>query len=135
MSEKKTEAIACMKLIGIYSETIRQFEREDLVSVSEPPFGAIFWLNDEQRERVRKFEQEHNALVYHVIHSFTNFGELENYLFVSNYQEEWEYERESLSAKEKETLAYVNNLSMPDFSEFGTIGIELLPTGGLKRKW
>ena len=39
---KKAEAVERMKALGIFPETVRQFEREDYVSVSEPPFGAFF---------------------------------------------------------------------------------------------
>ncbi len=42
IEDKKAEAVARMKLLGIYPETIDQFEREGLVSISEPPFGAFF---------------------------------------------------------------------------------------------
>lgn len=62
--EKKIEAIARMKLLGIYSPTVEQFEKENLLSESRPPFGACFWVEGEQLERIHKFEKENNALVY-----------------------------------------------------------------------
>jgi len=31
-----------MELFGIYSEIIQQFEKQNLISVSEPPLGAFF---------------------------------------------------------------------------------------------
>ena len=40
--EKKVEAIERMRLLKIFPQTISQFEKSDLVSVSEPPFGAFF---------------------------------------------------------------------------------------------
>ena len=45
--EKKVEAVKRLKKIGVCQEVIRQLEEEDKVSVSEPPFGAFYWLNDE----------------------------------------------------------------------------------------
>ena len=42
--EKKAEAITRMKTLGIFSETIQQFETDDKVSISEPPFGAFIGL-------------------------------------------------------------------------------------------
>ena len=131
--EKKTEAINRMKLWGIFSPIIRQFEKEDLVSESAPPFGACFHLNEEQLARVREFETEHNALVYHVIHSYTNIGELENYLYVSNYSEEWEQDRNDI--KDGQQLVYVYNKDAPDCSEFGSIGIAITNAAGLRRTW
>ena len=131
--EKKTEALARMKAWGIFNPIVKQFKDEDLVSESAPPVGACFWLEGEQLERVREFEKQHNALVYHVIHSFTNFGEMESYLFVSDYPEEWEMDHEDMKAGQQ--LAYVFNRDMPDCSEFGSVGVALTPAAGLRRTW
>ena len=81
---KKAEAVERMKLWGIYPPIIKCFEQEGIVSESAPPLGTCSQLEGEQLERVRKFEENYNAVVYHVIHSFTNIGELESYLFVSD---------------------------------------------------
>lgn len=95
--DKKAEAVARMKLLGIYPETIDQFEREDLVSISEPPFGAFFWADEEDKKRIQQFEQEYNALVFVVIRSYTNIGKMDSYLYVSDYrEEEWEMDRDDL---------------------------------------
>lgn len=131
--EKKAEAIARMKAWGIFAPIVKQFEKEDLVSESAPPLGACFWLNEEQLARVREFEEQNNALVYHVIHSYTNIGEMESYLFVSDYPEEWEMDRQDIG--EGSQLVYVVNKDMPDCSEFGSIGIALTAAAGLRRTW
>ena len=86
--EKKTEAVARMKRLGIFPQTIEQFQDEGYVSISEPPFGAFYWAEGEDLERIRQFEEEHNALVYVVIRSYTNIGKLDSMLFVSDYPEE-----------------------------------------------
>lgn len=130
---KKAEAIARMKLWGIFPGIRKQFEKEDLVSESAPPLGACYWLEGEQLARVREFEEKNNALVYHVIHSFTSLGEMESYLYVSDYPEEWERDRADI--KDGQQLAYVYNRDMPDCSEFGCIGVALTPASGLRRTW
>lgn len=131
--KKKQEAIARMKMWGIFPHTIKQFEKDNLVSESAPPLGACFWLNDEQLARVRQFEKENSALVYHVIHSYTSIGEMESYLFVSDYPEEWEIDREDI--KTGQQLVYVYNHDAPDCSEFGSIGIRRTAAAGLQRIW
>lgn len=131
--EKKTEAIARMRAWGIYPPIVKQFEKEDLVSESAPPLGACYWLNEEQLARVREFEEKNNALVYHVIHSFTNIGEMESYLFVSDYPEEWDIDRSDI--KDGQQLAYVYNHDMPGCSEFGSIGVAITGAAGLRRTW
>lgn len=62
--KKKAEAVARMKLLELYAPTIRQFEKQDLVSIIEPPVGAFFWVEGDELEEMRRWEQEHNALVY-----------------------------------------------------------------------
>lgn len=131
--EKKIEALARMKKWGIYPPIVKQFKNDELISERAPPLGACFWIEGEQLARVREFEEKHNALVYHVIHSFTNIGEMESYLYVSDYPEEWEQDREDISHGQQ--LCYVFNHDMPDCSEFGSIGVALTPAAGLRRTW
>ena len=130
--DKKAEAIKRMKEWGIFPQTIKQFEQGKL-SESQPPFGACFWVEGEQLERVREFEKEHNALVYFIIHSYTTIGEMESYLYVSDYEEEWEMDHEDI--KNGQQLCYVYNHDAPECSEFGLIGIKRTPAAGLARTW
>ncbi len=131
LKKKKEEAILRMEKIGIFPETIKQFEEDGLVSQSLPPVGACFWIEGEQLERVREFEKENNALVYFVIYSYTIYGEIECYLFVSDYEDEWEVDWDDLNYNQ--ALAYVYNHDAPDCSEFGFIGFALTPAAGLRR--
>ena len=133
MEEKKTEALGRMKMLGIFTPTIQQFNELGKISVSEPPFGAFYWIEGEDLGRVRKFEREYDALVYTVIRSFTDVGVMDSFLFVSDYLEEWKDDRELL--KEGEALAYVYNHDMSDCSEIGHIGIERTVAAGLRWTW
>ena len=87
--------------------------------------------------RIAEFERVHDVLVYYVIRSHTELGEMEAYLYVSKYENEWVNDRSDLS--ENRALAYVANLDHPDCSEFGSIGFELIGSEndcrGLKRTW
>ena len=64
---KKAEAVERMKLWGIYPPIIKCFEQEGIVSESAPPLGTCSQLEGEQLERVRKFEENYNAVVYHAL--------------------------------------------------------------------
>lgn len=132
-AEKKIEAVARMKKLGVFGETIKQFEKEALVSISEPPFGAFYWAEGEDLDRIREFEAQHNALVYLVVRSYTTLGKMDSLLYVSDYPEEWEYDNQLL--KENAVYAYVYNHDMPDCSEIGSIGVKLTPAAGLARIW
>ena len=133
--EKKAEAIERMKALGIFPQTIRQFERDGYVSISEPPFGAFYWAEGRDLEHIRQFEAEHNALVYMAIRSYTNIGKMDSYLFVSDYVEEWEADRQSIRNPDNGLFAYVHNHDAPDCSEMGYIGVVPTVAAGLRRTW
>lgn len=130
IEEKKAEAIRRMKMLGIFPETIKQFEA-GYVSRSEPPFGAYYWVEGEELEALRKFEEEHDCLVYTVVRSYTSIGMMDGYLFVGDDVEEWELDRDDL--KDGYAFSYTVNHNAPDCSEFGTIGIKLSVAAGLVR--
>ena len=130
IEKKKEEAIKRMKSLKIYPETIKQFKTYGLVSCSEPPIGGNYWLDDEQKKVVEEFEREHDALVYFVVSSFTEFGKLDALLYVSDYEEEWEMDNEDI--KDGYPLSYVHNYDGPWCSEFGSIAVKGI-SGGLVR--
>ena len=130
---KKAEAVKRMKKIGIFPKIVQDFARSNRVSRSEAPFGAWYWIEGEELERIRKFESEHDAVVYAVIRTNTTIGLMDSYLYVSDYPESWEMDMEDIN--ENMVLAYVKNYDMPDCSELGSIGIKLTPAKGLVRVW
>ena len=129
---KKEEAIKRMKALKIIDDAIKQFEKDDIVMVSEPPMGGLYWLNDEEKEMVREFEEEYNALVYMVVRSFTNFGKMDSLLFVSDYDEEYEMEMEDI--KDGYVMTYTVNYDAPWCSEMGSIVVKPM-FGGLLRQY
>lgn len=46
--EKKAKALARIKTLGIYLETVSQFKDEGYISISEPLVGAFFWAEGER---------------------------------------------------------------------------------------
>lgn len=141
--EKKAEAVRRMKLLGIFPETIKQFERGDKISASEPPVGAYFWVEGDELERIRAWEQRTGNLVYSVIHAYCrDFGRVDSWLFVSDYKdEEWAADRAScerpvtLESGRKALclFTYCYNHGEPDYSEYGDALFQLAPGAGLVR--
>lgn len=120
MYEKmKNEALDRMKLMGFAKSVIQHFKRTEEPFVSDPPFGGLFDLTEEQKKIVDEFEKNNNALVYQVIRNFTEFGELLSLLYVGKDLEEWEMDRADL--KIGYAFSYVVNLTYPECSEFGSI--------------
>ena len=126
---QKQEAIRRMKMLKLHSNALQEFEQEDRLNMSEYG-GVLFWLSDKEQAVVEAFEEKWDALVYHVIHNYTELGEMLTLLYVSNCEEEWEYDRMDL--EEGYPLAYVENLDDPFLSEIGSVGVESR-IGGLIR--
>ena len=125
----KREAIVRMEMLNLCENVIDEFEEEAQLYRSEFN-GILYWLDERQQTCVAEVQEDYNILVYHIIHSHTEFGELLSMLYVSRHKEEWEEDREFL--KQGYPIAYVKNLSIPEFSEFGSIGIQPC-IGGVKR--
>lgn len=133
IEEKKKEAIARMKKLGIFHETIRQFKYDGYISISEPPFGAFYWAEGEDLQHIRDFEEKYNALVYVVVRSYTSIGKMDIYLYVSDNQEKWPDDRKLIN--EMEPYAYIYNHDTPDYSEFGYTSLRRSVAAGLLRVW
>lgn len=127
--KEKAEALKRMAILQLHPNVIRDFRSQDKLNLSEG-YGALYWLNDEQKAIIAQAEEEYDITIYHIIHNKTKFGELLACLYVSQYPEEWELDRQDL--QEHCPIAYVINLDEPAFSEFGSIGIEQ-QFGGLVR--
>lgn len=128
---KKAEALKRMKVLDLYTDYIKAFEDKDEIFMSEMTGGVYeFSKNTELLNKVKEFEAEYNALVYHVIRTFTQFGELYNFLYVSDYKEEWAMD--NLDIKDGYALAYVWNKTDEWCSEFGSIGVRC-KFGGIVR--
>lgn len=127
--KQKQEAIERMKMLKLHGNVIKEFEKEGIINMSENG-GFLYWLDSDQQEMVANFEAEHNAVVYHVIHSYTGFGELYALLYVSDDEDEWGYDKDDIKCGC--ALAYVKNVTDDWCSEFGSIGIKP-QFGGLVR--
>ena len=70
---------------------------------------------------IKEIEEQQNILVYHAILTPTIDGTYLTLLYVSQYQEEWQGDRNALN--EGIPLAYCINLADPQMAEFGGIQI------------
>lgn len=127
--KQKNEAIKRMKILKLYENVIKEFEEENKLNLSES-IGVLYWLKEEEKELVEEFENENGGLVYHLIRSLTDFGELYSIFYVSKYEEEWDMDLEDL--KNNIAFVYVKNLNDELSSEFGSIGFKK-SIGGLVR--
>ena len=135
LKDKKAEAVNRMKyLLKIFPETIHQFDEDGLVSISEQPFGAFYWADDETKKIIADFENEYNALVYLGVRTyFKELGKMDSFFYVSDERDEWEFERQDLI--DNQSIAYVYNYNYPELSEISAIGFKKTSAAGLLRTW
>lgn len=69
-------------------------------------------------ELTAEFEEQHEALVYHVIVS----GTMLSFLYVNSYEDEWEFQRKMSGGV---IFAYGYNMLDPELSEFGSIQVSV----------
>ena len=128
---KKVEAINRMKALKLFAPCIKAFKDRNEVQLSEMTGGLYeFSGNAELNAKIKEFEAEYNTLVYHVIHTYTNFGELYHFLYVSDYPEEWKMDNDDI--QDNYVMCYVWNKDDDWCSEFGTIAVSQ-KFGGLVR--
>ncbi len=132
-TEMKKEAVKRMELLRIIPQTIKEFEKEDKVNKSEYK-GILYWIDEEEQAKIKEFEEEYNALVYHVIESSYRMCDgsimkFTDYLYVSEHEDEWALDRDDI----KNNIALVCTISdVCPYGEFGSIGIRPI-NGGVMR--
>lgn len=68
---------------------------------------------------IQKIEENYGVTVYAVIANLFEIGEMLTLLTISGNKAEWQREREDLEARMP--IAYVQNLTYPELSEWGTV--------------
>ena len=128
---KKEKALEIMKKLDIYKPYIVGFDKKDDVCFFEN-FGG-FWVYQEPEieAKMKKLEEEYRCKVYAITHEYTEFGELYDFLIVTNYPEEWDTLIEGKNGKYR-AFAYVWNKDIEEYSEFGSIMIQSFG-GGIRR--
>lgn len=130
--QKKQRAIELMKKLDIYKPYIQGFAKHDKVCFYENYGGFWAYQEPELIEKIKEFEEKFNAIVYAVTHEYLEFGECYDFLYVSDYQNEWADELSEVAPDKFYINAYVWNKDDDWCSEFGTIGIRSYG-GGIKR--
>ena len=120
-AKQRTEALKRMEMLHLHENVIDDFKEINLLNQSEHG-GILYWVEGEMERKIREWEEKTGNLVYHVIHDYTEFGELLSLLYVSVYEDEWEMDNGEL--KDGYVYAYVYNHDVPEFSEIGLIRVQ-----------
>ena len=137
IEEKKAEAVKRLKEMNVFEYYVQDFSISGRVQVSEPPLGALYWLDKSKDagviEYIKEFENGGENLVYLVVRGwYQEIGQLDHLFYVSDYPEEWEDAHNDI----KENIALVNVYSIddPTCCEIGSISFTLTSAGGILRK-
>lgn len=128
---KKEEALKRMVKMKIFKEAKKNFENNGDVAIFEnqgTPFLATYYslntnLGMEEykvlKEKIEWFQKKFNCLVYMVQKSYTLLGELYSFFYVSDNQNDWQFDLEDIEMGM--AYCYVWNKTHEEFSEFGSI--------------
>lgn len=115
-----TETLLRMKKLKIHDPVIQDFHKSGKLYKSE--IGILYWLDEEEERMVREWERETGNIVYHVIPNNFEYGFCYSLLYVSPYPEEWK--ADDIDLENGLPIVHVINKDRPDFSEYGTIGVQ-----------
>lgn len=130
--KQKEQALKILKQLDIYRPYIKGFKDKGNVCWFENYAGFWAYQDEELMAKIKKFEEEHNALVYAVSHDYTQFGECFALLYISQYEEDWDYTIQHIEQNKYYVASYVWNKTDDWCSEFGDIEI-ISAFGGIKR--
>lgn len=139
-NEMIEEALKRMKLLDLSESIITQFKDNSTLYCSTncsfpAPFNSIVTVNlvpleESIQEKIKRFEKEYQGVVFHVIKSESRIGLHYSFLYVCKNTEEWNLDLEDI--KDNTPLTWTENITDPDCSEFGQIGVHKI-NGGLIR--
>lgn len=129
--KKLMEAEKRLRLLNVPEETIDGFKELGLIPLTFNGIDMIYGIDKGKVDRITAFEDHYQATVYYVTFVSTTLGDMESYLFVSDYEEEWESDQEDIP--DGYAMTWTENLSYPELSEFGSISLQGLPSGGVVR--
>ena len=90
IENKKQKAIELMNKLDIYKPYIKGFKDKNSVCFYENFGGFWAYQEPELMAKIKAFEEQYNVLVYAVTHEYTEFGECYDFLYISDYEEEWD---------------------------------------------
>ena len=138
--QQKNEALNRLRLLQMKFEllenVVTEFEQNDILYYSEyinkNAQGILYYISNSKEliNTIKEFEDKHQAKVYHAILTPLTYGRMLSLLYVSQYTEEWQRDRNELS--EGLPLAYCINLDDEVTAEFGGIQIAKA-NGGITR--
>lgn len=126
MNTQKEKAIEYMRVLGIDEKLINAYSETNKPILFDS--GDVGVLLDEQlldhaKAYAKKIEleQERGLLIYAILHETLSFGEFYDFMFVSNYSEDWDLSLKSYGDFYRVTATYAWNVNEEHRSDMGSI--------------
>ncbi len=128
---KKEKAIEILNNLNIYKPYVEGFKDKDQVCFFENFGGYWVFQEPEIEKKMREIESKYNCTVYAITHEYTEFGELYDFLIVTDHKIEWKTLVNS-QGNTHTAFAYVWNKDAEYCSEFGDVTVQSFG-GGIRR--
>lgn len=129
---RKQQGIKYLKRMKVMDGFIENFDKDDYVTMFEKGIGYWVFQYPEIEKKMKEIEEKHNCTVYAITHEYSEFGELYDFLVVTNTKSEWKDLIGELTNITYYAFAYVWNKDDNSCSEFGDIAVRTI-FGGLNR--
>ena len=127
----KDEALERMELLGLPAYAKAAFKVDDYLTLSDISDkvcqSRVDGVPEDIKKLIKAYEEKFGVLIFHVIHTIGLYEETETYdcLSVSPYGSDWDYERDLMEDRgDMWSMSYSINVTVPDWSESGSIKIE-----------
>ena len=122
------EVIDRMNQLNLHQNVIEEYRDRNQLNMSEAPFGALYWITEEEQKLVDTFEKAYSGTkVYHIIKTYSKYlGTVYDLLYVHNNQENWNLDREKIKDN------FVLSHTVTQYPENGYIKVKKT-NGGLVR--
>lgn len=128
----KLECIKRMELLKLNEEIIKHFEKDNTVRMSAPPYGSYYGIDEDIEKRIKEIENFYNVKVYHVVRK-QEFNQINDYyLYVTEKDEFWEYDKKDISLYNCIVCCRYNLTNPLDIEMNATLEIETLYNGCLR---
>lgn len=105
-NKQKQEAIKRLEILqneyGIHKNVLKEFKQDETIYYSERINkifnGVLYWIRnrDELVNVIKRVEEQRNVFIYHCLLEHTEFGDRLTMLYISEDEQNWQYERKEL---------------------------------------
>lgn len=88
----KEKSIQIMNKLNICEDFVSMYKEhgKEYVCYYDNGFGYWVFQNQELFDKMKEIEESKNCICYAIVHTFTDFGELYDFLLVDEYEEDWD---------------------------------------------